>query len=68
MALTLDDVFRRRIHLLDQTHDGALAAARAAAEEMARLPGLDWDAAEIERQLDAYRRTVERTRAFRAPA
>jgi glycerol-3-phosphate dehydrogenase len=68
MALTLEDVLRRRLHLLDQAEDGAQDAARATAEQMATLPGLGWDAHETEAQIDAYAHTVRKTRAFRTPA
>jgi glycerol-3-phosphate dehydrogenase len=66
MALALDDVLVRRLHLFYQARDGGLSVARAVAEHMAPLPGLGWDAAEVERQLEAYRAAVEATRGFPA--
>jgi glycerol-3-phosphate dehydrogenase len=56
MATTLDDVLTRRTraHLFDR--DAAVAAAPAVAELVGAELG--WDAGEIARQLDAYRRLV----------
>lgn len=62
MAMTLEDVLRRRMQLFHLRHDGGMEVARAVAERMAVVPGLGWDAAEIDRQVEAYRRAVESTR------
>lgn len=62
MALTLEDVMRRRMHLTYEAPDGALAAAQTVARLMARQPELAWSDEEVERQLAAYRDAVGRTR------
>jgi glycerol-3-phosphate dehydrogenase len=64
MALTLTDVLIRRLHLYYEARDGGLAVARQVAERMAREPGIGWDAAEVERQVERYRQAVEATRGF----
>jgi glycerol-3-phosphate dehydrogenase len=56
MALTVDDVLVRRIHLYYETTDRGVAAAEATAAAMAAERG--WDAAEIGRQAEAYRALV----------
>jgi glycerol-3-phosphate dehydrogenase len=62
MALTLEDVLRRRLHVFYEARDGGLSIAEEVAERMAGLPGLGWDAAEVQRQVEAYRAAVEATR------
>jgi glycerol-3-phosphate dehydrogenase len=62
MALTLEDVLRRRLHVFYEARDGGLSVAEEVAERMAGMPGLEWDAAEVERQVEAYRAAVEATR------
>jgi glycerol-3-phosphate dehydrogenase len=64
MAMTLDDLLIRRMHLFYQARDGGVPVARAVAERMAAEPGIGWDAAEVERQVDRYRAAVEATRGF----
>jgi glycerol-3-phosphate dehydrogenase len=64
MALTLEDLLARRLHLFLEAPDGGLSAARAVAERMAREEGIGWDAAEVERQVEAYRKAVEATRSL----
>jgi glycerol-3-phosphate dehydrogenase len=64
MAMTLDDLLVRRLHLFYEARDGGLSVAREVAERMAREPGIGWDAAEIERQVERYRAAVEATRGF----
>ncbi len=49
---TLSDLLIRRLKVAFETRDQGQAAARVAAEVMA--PRLGWDAAETQRQLDAY--------------
>jgi glycerol-3-phosphate dehydrogenase len=68
MALTLDDLLIRRMHLFYEARDGALSVARAVAERMAAEEGIGWDEAEIERQVERYRAAVEETRGFRPRA
>ena len=67
MALTLEDVLRRRLHVFYEARDGGLEIAAEVAARMAALPGLGWDAAETGRQVEAYRAAVEATRPARAP-
>jgi glycerol-3-phosphate dehydrogenase len=62
MGMTLEDVLRRRLHVFYEARDGGLSIAEEVAERMAELPGLEWDAAEVERQVEAYRAAVEATR------
>ncbi|HEX7243614.1 MAG TPA: glycerol-3-phosphate dehydrogenase C-terminal domain-containing protein, partial [Longimicrobiaceae bacterium] len=62
MALTLEDVLRRRLHVFYEAADGGMPVARAVAERMAPLPGIGWDDAAVEEQLGAYRAAVEATR------
>jgi len=64
MAMSLDDLLIRRLHLFYEARDGGLSVARAVAERMAAEPGIGWDAAEIERQVERYRVLVEETRGF----
>lgn len=62
MALTVEDVLRRRTHLFYEAPDGGMEAARWVAERMAEHPGLGWGPPEVEAQLAAYRKAVEKTR------
>ncbi|SOD03363.1 glycerol-3-phosphate dehydrogenase [bacterium JGI 053] len=64
MALTLDDLLIRRMHLFYQSRDGGVPVARAVAERMAGEHGIGWDAAEIDRQVARYRTAVDATRGF----
>ncbi len=68
MALTLDDLLIRRLHLFYEARDGGLSVARAVAERMAGEPGIGWDAAEVDAQVERYRAAVEATRGFRKKA
>jgi len=63
MALTLEDVLVRRLHLFYEAADGGLAVAEQVARRMAAEPGLGWTAAETAAQVDAYRSAVRETRA-----
>jgi len=62
MALTLEDLLRRRMQVFYEAADGGLPVARAVAERMAAEPSLRWTAAEVDRQVEAYRRAVEAAR------
>ena len=64
MAMTLDDVMTRRLHLFYEAADGGLAVAEQVARRMAADPGIGWSDAEIAAQVDAYRATVEENRGF----
>ncbi|WP_420128499.1 glycerol-3-phosphate dehydrogenase/oxidase [Longimicrobium sp.] len=64
MAMTLDDVMTRRLHLFYEATDGGLAVAEQAARLMASDPGIGWSDTEIAAQVDAYRAAVEENRGF----
>lgn len=63
MALTLSDFLIRRAQIIYEDRDQGLECAADVATMMARALG--WDSAEVERQLEHYRRQVELTQAFR---
>jgi glycerol-3-phosphate dehydrogenase len=56
LALTLGDILIRRLHIAFELPDHAIRLAPDVAAMVA--PMLDWDAARIERELDAYEREV----------
>lgn len=58
MAMTLDDVLTRRTRLVLEDRQQGLGAAAEVAAVMAGELG--WDAAEIQRQIAAYEKTVRR--------
>jgi glycerol-3-phosphate dehydrogenase len=60
MARSLDDVLSRRTRARLLARDASAAAAESVATLLA--PELGWDAAEIRRQTDAYRASVEHER------
>lgn len=62
LALTLDDVLRRRLHLCHELPDGGLSVARYVAELIAPEPGLAWNEQDIQREVAAYAEVVRRTR------
>jgi glycerol-3-phosphate dehydrogenase len=64
MAMTLDDVMTRRLHLFYEAADGGLAVAGQVARRMAAEPGIGWSEAEVAAQVDAYRTAVEENRGF----
>lgn len=66
MALTLDDLLQRRLHLTYETADGGLSVLEEIARRMAREPGIGWSAEEIQQQLDGYRAVVAATRGVPA--
>lgn len=61
MALTVDDVLVRRLHLYYETADRGAAAAERTAHVMA--PELGWTEAEVARQAEAYRAMASAGRA-----
>jgi glycerol-3-phosphate dehydrogenase len=67
MALTLDDVMRRRLHLTYEMNDGGASVADTVARHMAGLPELGWDEDEIQRQIEHYLAIRDSVMAFRAP-
>ena len=62
-ARTIDDVLARRIPLRLRGRDQGRGAGARTAERMAARLG--WDAAETERQVARYQRTVAASRRFR---
>jgi glycerol-3-phosphate dehydrogenase len=64
MAMTLDDVMTRRLHLFYEAADGGLAVAAEVARRMAAEPGIGWGEAETAAQVDTYRSAVEENRGF----
>ena len=57
-AVTIADVLIRRLHIAFETRDHGRVVAPLAAEIIAPL--LDWDAAQIEREVERYEIEVER--------
>ena len=68
MALTLEDVLRRRIHLFQDAEDGGMEVARAVAERMAGEEGIGWGEAEVSAEVARYAEAVERTRIAAPPS
>ena len=66
MAMTLEDVMVRRLHLFYEAADGGLAVAEEAARRMAAEPGIGWGEAEAAAQVEAYRAIVAENRSFSA--
>jgi glycerol-3-phosphate dehydrogenase len=64
MAMSIDDVLVRRLHLFYEAMDGGLAVAERVARTMAAQEGIGWSAAQVAAQVDAYREAVEATRGF----
>lgn len=64
MALTLEDLMIRRLHLFYEARDGGLSVAREIAERMAAEDDLRWSEAEVDAQVERYRAAVEATRGF----
>jgi glycerol-3-phosphate dehydrogenase len=64
MAMTLEDVLIRRLHLFYEARDGGMSVAWAIAERMAGEEGIGWTSAEIAAQVERYRAAVEATRGF----
>jgi glycerol-3-phosphate dehydrogenase len=62
MALTLEDVLRRRLHLFYDVEDGGMSVAREVADRMAGEPGVGWDADRVENEVASYEEAVARTR------
>jgi glycerol-3-phosphate dehydrogenase len=66
LARTVEDVLMRRVPLGLRGRDQGLDVAARVAQRMGKH--LHWSEAERARQVDSYRRAVEATRRFRAPA
>jgi glycerol-3-phosphate dehydrogenase len=64
MALTLEDMLIRRLHLFYEAADGGLSIAEAVAGRMAAEPGIGWTDDEVDAQVEAYRCAVRETREF----
>jgi glycerol-3-phosphate dehydrogenase len=68
MAMTLDDILRRRLHLCYELNDGGLSVARSVAELVCEETGLEWGLDDIERQIESYAAIVHTTRGPLRPA
>jgi glycerol-3-phosphate dehydrogenase len=66
MAMTLEDVMVRRLHLFYEAADGGLAVADEVARRMAAEPGIGWSDAEAAAQVGVYRQAVTENRGFSA--
>lgn len=66
LAMTVEDVLRRRLQLFYESRDGAMPAARETALLMAPLDGVGWGEAEVDRQVAGYAAAVAATRGPRA--
>jgi glycerol-3-phosphate dehydrogenase len=64
MAMTVEDVLVRRLHLFYEAADGGVAVAEGVARRMAAEPGIGWSDAKIAEQVAAYRKAVAETRGF----
>ena len=64
MAMTLEDVLVRRLHLFYEAADGGASIAEQAARRMAAEPGIGWSDAQVAQQVEAYRKAVAETRGF----
>jgi glycerol-3-phosphate dehydrogenase len=62
MALTLEDILRRRVPIFYERADGGLPIAREVAERISGEPGLAWAEGTIEAQVQAYTQALQRTR------
>ena len=62
LAVRLDDVLVRRLHLFYATRDQGVPASSAVADRLAEALG--WDAARRAQEVAEYLRLVERSRAF----
>jgi glycerol-3-phosphate dehydrogenase len=62
LALTIEDVLRRRLQLFYEVADGGLSAARDVAALLAAQEGIGWDAAFVEEEIQRYADAVRRTR------
>ena len=63
MAMTLSDWMIRRAHIIHEDKDQGLGSAPEVAAMMA--PYLGWDAGEVERQVEEYRKQVWLSRRYR---
>ncbi|HEX8392819.1 MAG TPA: glycerol-3-phosphate dehydrogenase/oxidase [Longimicrobium sp.] len=64
MALRVEDVLVRRLHLFYEAVDGGLAVAEEVARRMGRADGMGWSEKQIAEQVEAYREAVQSTRGF----
>jgi glycerol-3-phosphate dehydrogenase len=67
MALTLEDVMRRRLHLIYEMRDGGESVAEQVARHMARQPTIGWDEEEVHRQIARFLEIRDSVMAFRIP-
>jgi glycerol-3-phosphate dehydrogenase len=62
MAMTVSDILARRMHVLNESRDLGMSAAPLVAKQLGDF--LDWNQAEIERELRRYQEQVELSSAF----
>ena len=67
MAMTVEDVLRRRLHLFYDAADGGVAVAAEVARRIAGEEGLGWSDQEAAEDAERYSRTVARARTALAP-
>jgi glycerol-3-phosphate dehydrogenase len=65
MAVTLEDVLRRRLHLFYEMPDGGISIADEVVEILGKGDGHEWDSAEASAQMQSYEQAVRRTRPTR---
>jgi glycerol-3-phosphate dehydrogenase len=65
MALSLEDVMRRRLHLIYEMKDGGESVAERIANHMADHPSLGWQPDEIRHQISRYLEIRDTLMAFR---
>jgi glycerol-3-phosphate dehydrogenase len=63
MAITLSDFLVRRTHIIYESKDQGLSVAQSVAQIMGRY--LEWDADQVDRNINAYVRQVEISNVFR---
>jgi glycerol-3-phosphate dehydrogenase len=67
MALGVEDVLRRRLHLFYDAPDGGVGVAERVARRMAAEEGIGWSEEEIRAEVARYAAAVERARGALAP-
>ena len=63
LALTLEDILRRRLQVFSESRDGGLTVAERVARTVAAEPALKWDETAIRGELARYATAVGLTRA-----
>ena len=65
LALTLEDVLRRRTQVFYEAADGGLSAVGRVAGLMAREEGIGWSASKVDAEISQYGERVSKTRPHR---